>query len=421
MPIDSHLSYLQKQRFAPRQVKEPPNPRLGLVVVIPCHDEPDLRPTLASLEACTPPAAAVEVILVLNAPAGASPDLQARQAATRQQVATWCQAGTRQHRYHLLDFPALPPRQAGVGLARKIGLDEGLDRLEQAGQAETGILVCLDADATVDPDYLCAIEAHFRRYPRCEAASIYFEHPLQGRDYAPAVYAGIIHYELYLRYYIEALRAAGYPQAWHAVGSAIAVRATAYARRGGMNRRQAGEDFYFLQKFWSEGTVMALPATCVRPSPRPSHRVPFGTGKAIQGWLARGGDSYPAFDPGIFTDLAALLAAIPQAYAGPLPPLPPVVEAFLAAQGHAAKLAEVRQHVRGPAAFVKRWYHWFDGLKVLQYAHFAREQGYPDQPVEVAAATLARQLGAKPPYPPDAAGWLAWYRARERASGAIKE
>ncbi|RMG69067.1 MAG: glycosyltransferase family 2 protein, partial [Bacteroidetes bacterium] len=314
MPITSHLSYLQKQRYAPRQIAAPPPSDLGLVVVIPVHDEPAVLPTLESLEACPPPQAAVEVILVLNAPADAGAEVHARQAATCREIEGWRAVQPRRYGYHILDFPTLPPKHAGVGLARKIGLDEGLDRLEQVEQADSGILVCLDADATVAPSYLQALEAHFGQHPRCEAVSIYFEHPLSGTDYPASVYAGILRYELYLRYYIEGLRYAGYPHAWHAVGSSIAVRADAYARRGGMNRRKAGEDFYFLQKFWQEETVMTLTNTCVYPSPRPSHRVPFGTGKAIQGWLEREGAGFPAFDPQVFRDLQPLLAALPEAY-----------------------------------------------------------------------------------------------------------
>ena len=40
----------------------------------------------------------------------------------------------------------------------------------------------------------------------------------------------------------------GYPDSIYTIGSAFAVRAEAYMKQGGMNRRQAGEDFYFLYK-----------------------------------------------------------------------------------------------------------------------------------------------------------------------------
>ena len=83
--------------------------------------------------------------------------------------------------------------------------------------------------------------------PRSPGCSIYFEHPLHG-PLEPKVYEAIAAYELHLRYYVQALRYAAFPYAHHTIGSSMAVRADAYAKQGGMNKRQAGEDFYFLHK-----------------------------------------------------------------------------------------------------------------------------------------------------------------------------
>ena len=65
------------------------------------------------------------------------------------------------------------------------------------------------------------------------------------------------------------------------MGSAIGVKALPYIKAGGMNRRQAGEDFYFIQKLVPAGGYFSLNSTVVYPSPRPSFRVPFGTGASI--------------------------------------------------------------------------------------------------------------------------------------------
>jgi hypothetical protein len=48
-----------------------------------------------------------------------------------------------------------------------------------------------------------------------------------------------------------------------------------------MSRRQAGEDFYFIQKVAMQGRYGECRTTRVHPSPRPSDRVPFGTGPDI--------------------------------------------------------------------------------------------------------------------------------------------
>ena len=74
---------------------------------------------------------------------------------------------------------------------------------------------------------------------------------------------------------------AGLPYSYHTIGSAFAVTAKAYARQGGMNRRKAGEDFYFINKLIKGENFGEITNTTVFPSPRTSNRVPFGTGKAI--------------------------------------------------------------------------------------------------------------------------------------------
>src|SRR5690606_25563210 len=77
--------------------------------------------------------------------------------------------------------------------------------------------------------------------------SLYYEHPYENvengvhRNY-------IIDYEIFLRYYALGLQYAAYPYAFQTVGSSMAARASIYASIGGMNRRKAGEDFYFLHK-----------------------------------------------------------------------------------------------------------------------------------------------------------------------------
>jgi len=46
-----------------------------------------------------------------------------------------------------------------------------------------GIIVCLDADCTVERNYLTAVENHFQQNPKTYGCLIYFEHPLEGDDY----------------------------------------------------------------------------------------------------------------------------------------------------------------------------------------------------------------------------------------------
>ena len=109
------------------------------------------------------------------------------------------------------------------------------------------MIVNIDADCTTESNYLLTIHQHFQAQPESWAAGIRYEHALDD----PA----IVDYELHLRYYVQAQRHVGMPFAHQTLGSCMVVRSEAYARMGGMNRRKAGEDFYFLQKFIEVGTL----------------------------------------------------------------------------------------------------------------------------------------------------------------------
>ncbi|MGI9309300.1 MAG: glycosyltransferase family 2 protein, partial [Gammaproteobacteria bacterium] len=272
--------YLSRRQLYPPQSAVEPTAGLGLSVVIPCYNEPDICGTLQSLAECVPPRVGVEVIVVRNYPVGADVSVVDAHARCLDEMNTWLdRSANRFFELIDLDYESLPQRSAGVGLARKLGMDEALTRQLAAGNAN-GLIVSLDADCRVAKNYLTTIEQHFADNPLQVGASLYFEHPLdQVRD--ADLLRAISEYELHLRYYIAGQRYAGFPYATHTVGSALSVRAAAYARQGGMNRRSGGEDFYFVQKLIALGPYGQIVDTCVFPEVRLSSRVPFGTGPAL--------------------------------------------------------------------------------------------------------------------------------------------
>ncbi len=207
---------------------------------------------------------------------------------------------------HFILAGDLPERYAGPGLARKTGMDEAVRRFAAAGTPD-GIILSFDADTLCDPDYFTAISDHFHRHPDDNGCSIYFEHPLSGSDFNSEVYRAVTYYELHMRYYLRGLRNAGHPNVYHTVGSAFAVTAEAYCRHGGMNRRKAGEDFYFLQKFFDAGRFSECNTTRVIPSPRPSGRVIFGTGAAVSEFLSSKAEPL-TYNPAAFDSIGTFLA-----------------------------------------------------------------------------------------------------------------
>lgn len=419
--------YFRRFGFCERQITAPPLTGLGLVVVVPCFNEPDLIGALESLWACERPECAVEVLVVINAPEGIAEAIRRQNETTLREATAWA-AGRSDARleFHFLYFPALPRKHAGVGLARKIGMDEALRRFAAIGKAD-GVIAGFDADCRCEANYLRSLEAHFQRHPQAPACAIYFEHPLEG-PLPGAVYEAITVYELHLRYYLQGLRHAGFPHAHHTVGSCMAVRAEAYRKQGGMNRRQAGEDFYFLHKLIPLGGFAELTETTVHPSSRASERVPFGTGRAMRDSLA--GQPPGTYPLEAFLDLKAFFNLAPALYDCAYEALPALLgqlsapmRAFLDAQRFADILVEIRCNTATRGAFLKRFFRRFDGFQTMKFINYCRDQVYGERAVAPEAyrllALLMNQENPSAPTP-SARELLLAYRQLERQSAAAQ-
>ncbi|NIQ97363.1 MAG: hypothetical protein GWN87_26700, partial [Desulfuromonadales bacterium] len=270
----------------------------------------------------------------------------------------------------------LPSKQAGVGLARKIGFDlalAGLDPLQRSA------LVALDADTLVDSTYLPAIEKHFAGSDK-GGAVLPFQHRCDGPFEARSA---IETYELYLRAYPLGLHLAGSPYAYPTLGSAMACTAEAYVRAGGMNRRPAGEDFYFLQQLAKTAGVAQLYGTVVRPSARLSARTPFGTGPSMHR-LTGGDEGVVTFhDPRIFEILGRwlrLAGCTPKAEAGEILSraghIHPTLAAFLLRADFEAAWSRLKDNGRG-VVNPQRFHDWFDGLKTFRLVRHLSQHDFP--------------------------------------------
>lgn len=404
--------YLQEKVSKAPIFSNKPSPLLGIVVVIPCSNEPHLLLNLISLLRCQPPECDVEVIVVVNEGENAPTSIKSQNRETYEQAIRWAQKNNTSKLRFLIHYEAkMPKKHAGVGLARKTGMDEACFRFAKAG-LEDGIIVCFDADSRCDENYLREIHSHFKAHPDCPACSIYFEHPLSGADFEPAVYEAIASYELHLRYYVAGQRWAGVPHAYQTIGSAMAVRSSAYQQQGGMNRRKAGEDFYFLHKFIPLDGFAELNCTRVIPSPRPSDRVPFGTGKAV-GKILKNKGRLLTYHPEGFKQLRDFIQKDLYNKAPQELSLPPIIGQFLALQSFSEKWLEIKTHTASEKSFWQRFFRWFDGFMVMKFVHFARDNGFPDVPVEEAAAWLMKEMDCTN----DEASvfeLLSWYRKKDR-------
>jgi hypothetical protein len=300
--MKSWKAYLENQKSYCNSVKEALPRDLHFIVVIPSFKEPELIRTIESLQNCLKPNKTVEVIVVINSPENSTAAILSQNEQTNKDLRDWEIANPFSFfKLRVLVANNLPGKDAGAGLARKIGMDEAIRRFDRAGNYE-GVIISLDADTTVDPNYLVEIEKFFETH-QADACNIYFEHPVEGTDYSQLLYEGIAQYELFLRYFVQSLREIHFPFAFHTIGSGFASKADAYVRQGGMNKRTAGEDFYFLQKLIPHGHFYELNSTRVCPSPRVSDRVPFGTGAAMKELTGNNQKEFLAYHPDAFGEI----------------------------------------------------------------------------------------------------------------------
>jgi hypothetical protein len=239
---------------------------------------------------------------------------------------------------------------------------------------EEGILISFDADSTVTANYFTAIEKEFRKNNSFNFVTVNFCHAVDDPALTPSLQEGIIRYELYLRYLRNAMQWSGYPHAIHTVGSSFAVRATAYVKQGGMNRRQAGEDFHFLHKMVLLGNYGQIGEATVSPSSRISHRVPFGTGAALKRWEAGDQELKTTYSLELFRTLQPLMSdplfffnCDEQNWNAGMDHFDPRLQHYIAVSKTTERLKELKKNCGDAKSYTRRFYHELSAFWIIQY------------------------------------------------------
>lgn len=383
--------YISQNISYPEFIESRPNAKLGIIVVIPCYREPNILQTLQSLKECTAPSCTVDVIVVINRSAVDNEEVIQINDDTYFRIREWKEENDLSHiHFHPIVPEPFPKKYAGAGLARKTGMDEAIRRFHVIGK-NRGIIVSLDADTTVDPNYLVEIEKFFCSNLKHIGATIRFQHRIDPETMSSKQIEGIHLYERYLHYYKNALTYTGYPFAIFTIGSAFCCTAEAYTKQGGMNKRQAGEDFYFLHKLSMLGPIGEINSTCVYPLARLSDRVPFGTGPVLQRWINGEEDLNLTYNLQAFNDLKILFDQTDQLfkitevkYNSFLNNLPAPMKDFLTEGNFFEELKIVNQHSATIASFNKRFFQVFNAFKILKYINFSHLKFYQKIDITVA-------------------------------------
>ncbi|MDA3865256.1 MAG: hypothetical protein PF489_00750 [Salinivirgaceae bacterium] len=365
--------YIQTQHFLGQPVRVTQKP--DIIVAIPAFNESGIFTTLNSLRG----AISVEkvlVIVVINYSVRATALSKNYNEFVYRILVDYAQKFDNQvFQVVPLIFRDMPRKHAGAGMARKVAMDSALE-VYNAVDDPNGIITSLDADCLVDQYYYSSIIDRFKQHPDTHSLTLHFYHNRNG--ISSELNKAISEYELYLRYYVLALRYVGFPYAFHVIGSCFAVKAGAYVKHGGMNKKHAAEDFYFLHKIFPHTKNITNYNTCVSPSSRISTRVPFGTGPAVKSIVDKG-EPYVVYAFEIFHELKRLFDNLETLYTqnAALESLAgKALQAFFDEYDYRSKLDDALQNSSSLAMFVKRFMQHFNAFQIVKFLNFSHEKEF---------------------------------------------
>ncbi|MDG2091439.1 MAG: hypothetical protein P8J61_10170 [Gammaproteobacteria bacterium] len=349
------------------------------VICIPVFDE---AKTLPALLVRLSTENDLLVLLILNSPESADlakvrtqqlGELIKQQFSLQKTVAENClllQLNNNGSNLLLIEHYSIPDHQ-GVGLARKIACDIACKLIHQH-KLSSHWIHNTDADVTLPEDYFSASQ----KLSNDSAAALFaFKHrdnPQEKRQRSLQLYE----YSLY--YYVDALIWAGSPYAFQTIGSTLLLHHNYYALARGFPKRSAGEDFYLLNKLRKIGNIQSLSEPVISLSGRPSSRVPFGTGPAINkiSELNIPEDEYLFYHPYCFQYLKKWLTLFPTLWQSKdLKTLldDELLFSSLVEIGAEEAILHATNNSKNQANFVKHMHNWFDAFKTLKFIHSLRE------------------------------------------------
>ena len=157
----------------------------------------------------------------------------------------------------------------------------------------------------------------------------------------------------------------------------------------GFPRRNAGEDFYFLNKLAKLGPVVSAQSAPLRIAARVSDRVPFGTGRAMGLAQRDGVDGLPRFyDPRVYVYLRSLLKSMQASCetgsfernalhrslsAQALDAT--IIDAAMDALGFDAAISKLLRSSADQQQRARALHCWFDAFRTMKFIHHLRDNG----------------------------------------------
>lgn len=368
--------YIQKQKEEYLQNQLLTDFAADIVVVIPCLNEPNLNITLQSLCDCDKTKSNIVILTVFNTSVRSSENEIEQNRKSLLEINEFANShATSALKFFAVIFENLPRKHAGVGLARKIGMDIAVKHFFDT-QNRNGIIVSLDADCTVSKNFFVEIEKAYKNAKRLNCTIHNFYHRVETG--CPQLENPIRQYEKYIRYFSRQLQEIGFPYYYHTIGSAFSVLADAYVRVGGMGRQQGGEDFYFLQKIFALDYVKNLKDVYVYPMARFSDRVPFGTGPSLQKIIDEPDKQLNVYSRQSFQELKHLFTMKDEFFKqdknfikNKISELHPSIIQFINETDFIDNIEDCNKNAATLETFRKRFFHHFNAFKIIKFLNFA--------------------------------------------------
>jgi len=303
-------NYLKKNQVNAR-ITHPIGQNPALIVVIPSSGEHFLNKVIENLYSQEYPNCNVCIIISINESTKHSHVVHEANLQTIKQLEELKSQAPKWLNLTYFYERHIPANIAGAGIARKLGMDEAIVCFSKFS-APIQAIVNLDADCKISSNYLKEIFLFYKSNPKSVGCNIYFEHQVDEPLLTYENQKAIIEYELYLRYLTEGFDYCGLPYAFHTVGSSFTVSAKAYCLCGGMNKRTAGEDFYFINKLFAFDDYSNLNTATVFPSARSNSLLPFGTGAAVKDIIEKGNLFCYPFS--LFRDFKKIITYLKESY-----------------------------------------------------------------------------------------------------------
>jgi hypothetical protein len=359
-------------------------------VIMPLYDEyPNILDTLASLEKSllyarkNPRLKDAEIAVVCVVNNRASCDSMVKE--NNQQTLDLLRSYAGHFALDVIDC-ASPGREisGGVGQARKIGMDYAVARAASCNAANGAqeffpCLAMLDGDTLVRENYVQAL-FDFAASKKSAALTEFLHQKNNNAELENAIRI----YEDFLRGHSECLKACGTPYYHIALGPTIVCSLEAYCASGGMNVKDAGEDFYFLQSLiklcLGRDETIAMLDCAVYPQSRLSCRVPFGTGQKIAG-IAKNPAQNLAYSPKAYASAAFFIEqatcadnSLEEKLRGDS-----ALYDFLIKENFFAAWQKIKEKTLGAdlsnkKALCRAFHTWFDGLKIIRLIRIISER-----------------------------------------------